>query len=163
MEIEKKFLLKEFPKELTKAEKYEIEQAYISRNPAIRIRRRNQEYFLTIKAKPFKREAKNIVISNEVELQIQKEEYESLLERAEGYLIQKTRYKINLEEGLVAEVDIFRERLSGLRFVEVEFPTIEMAEEFEKPSWFGRDISGDKRYLNAELSKLDEYRAEDFK
>ncbi len=61
------------------------------------------------------------------------------------------------------ELDIFKERLFGLVFAEVEFQSLEMADNFVKPDWLGRDVSDDKRYRNSSIVKLDKYSDEYFK
>ena len=48
-EIERKFLVKEFPDYLWKYESVNIEQYYISINPEIRIRKIDEKHFLTFK------------------------------------------------------------------------------------------------------------------
>lgn len=162
MEIERKFKIKELPKDLESRKSYEIEQAYISKEPTIRIRKRDDSYILTIKVKTRKEEVGSVLVNQESEFFITKEEYESLLEKIEGNIIKKRRYLIPLEDGKLAELDVFGGHLSGLVFVEVEFSGIAEAEDFERPFWFGEDVSEDRRYRNTELSKLKEFRAEDF-
>ena len=38
--------------------------------------------------------------------------------------------------------------------VEVEFESVEQANSFVPPEWFGDDVTNDKRYHNSYLSKL---------
>ena len=38
--------------------------------------------------------------------------------------------------------------------IEVEFDSLEQANGFDIPSWFGEDITKDIRYTNAYLSKI---------
>ena len=42
----------------------------------------------------------------------------------------------------------------GLRLVEVEFPSVEAADAFVAPAWFGDDVSGDPRYRNSYLASI---------
>ena len=51
MEIERKFTVKKLPENLENYEKKELEQAYLCTNPVVRIRRSNEEYYLTYKSK----------------------------------------------------------------------------------------------------------------
>ena len=51
MEIERKFLTKHIPFDITKYPYKQISQAYISFSPTIRIRQSNADYFLTVKGK----------------------------------------------------------------------------------------------------------------
>lgn len=162
MEIEKKFTLKSLPEGMENLEKIEIEQAYISTFPTIRLRKWNESYILTIKTKAECEKADGIVINNEVELPLLKEEYESLLESVKGNLIKKTRYKKILEDGKIVEIDVFKGRLEGLIFAEVEFRSIEDATSFVPPFWFDRDVSEDRRYRNTELSKIEDFDSKNF-
>lgn len=53
MEIERKFLIKKglLPAELESYPFHEIEQGYLCTNPVVRIRRQDDEYYLTYKSK----------------------------------------------------------------------------------------------------------------
>ncbi|WP_304507179.1 CYTH domain-containing protein [Anaerotignum sp.] len=145
MEIEKKYLTKEIPFSLDGFVCKQISQSYLSFCPTIRIRKSDEQYFLTVKGKGhIKRE--------EFEMEIAQQEYEHLYEKIEGKEIRKKRFLIPIENGLSAEVDIYEGQLEGLMTTEVEFSTIEEAEVFIAPSWFGEDISEDSRYKNTSLS-----------
>ncbi len=50
------------------------------------------------------------------------------------------------------ELDVFDGELSPLTVAEVEFPTVEEAEAFTPPDWFGREVTYDKRYSNANMT-----------
>ena len=52
------------------------------------------------------------------------------------------------------ELDIFHGALDGLIYAEVEFPTVEEAEQFTPPSWFLREVTKDGSYTNAALSRM---------
>ena len=49
MEIERKFLVKELPAHLEDYLSHLIEQAYLCTSPVVRIRRQDEEYYLTYK------------------------------------------------------------------------------------------------------------------
>ena len=51
MEIERKFTIKTLPENLEQFESKIIEQAYLNTNPVIRIRKQDEEYYLTYKGK----------------------------------------------------------------------------------------------------------------
>lgn len=157
MEIERKFKVIKLPDRIEKYEKKEIEQGYLCIKPTVRIRKNDDKYTLNYKWKN-----KNIVeqkaIQNiEYEMPLTKGNYEHLYTKIDNHMIIKTRYKIPINEKLIAEVDIFHGNLEGLVFAEVEFPDVESSENFIKPEWLGEDISFDKRYDNTLLSKLDKY------
>jgi len=158
MEIERKFLINELPKDLEAYEKIEIEQGYISNKPTIRIRKANEKYLLTVKTKfGVSVNEGGPIVNNEHEFEITEKEYNHLKEKLKRGVLKKIRYLIPLEGGLIAELDVFKERFEGLVFAEVEFPSVEAAECFVKPDWFGKDVSDDKRYKNAKIIKLSGY------
>lgn len=145
MEIERKFLTKEIPFDITAYPCKAITQAYLSVSPTIRIRQSDADYYLTVKGKGH-------LAREEFELPIQKEEYTRLLLKTEGTPVCKKRYFVPLTGGLTAEVDIYEGALRGLMTTEVEFPSLRMAEAFVAPAWFGRDVSTEKAYKNTSLS-----------
>lgn len=158
MEIEKKFTIKRIPDHLEKYPCKKIEQGYLCVGPVIRIRKSNEDYILTYKSKGnVQEEALQTKVNEEIEMPLNQDAYEHLKTKIDGKLIEKERYIIPLEKGLKAELDIFHGYLEGLRFAEVEFPTIEDALSFEKPDWFDQDVSMDKRYANYYLSRIDHW------
>ena len=64
--------------------------------------------------------------------------------------IEKERNRIAWGE-LTIEVDVFLGKLLGLVMAEVEKPSVDTT--YEKPKWFGKDVSKDSRYKNAMLLK----------
>jgi CYTH domain-containing protein len=156
MEIERKYAINYLPGDLTQYRNKKMEQGYLCNNPIIRIRKTDDNYLLTYKSK-FGLEQDNnssALINNEVELPLTKEAYQKLITKIDGNMIYKTRYLVPLKEGLTAELDVFEDRLEGVKFTEVEFPDVESADAFIPPSWFGKELSSDKRFSNYYLSKL---------
>jgi CYTH domain-containing protein len=156
MEIERKYRVNVLPEDLSQYKKKNIEQGYLCHNPTIRVRKSNVDYILTYKSKfglaPVGENGP--VLNNEVELPLTEEAYLTLRNKTDGNMVYKTRYLIPLGDNLVAELDLFEGILHGLIIVEVEFPDIESADQFNPPSWFGKDLSSDKRFTNYHLSKL---------
>ena len=146
MEIEKKYLVKYLPENLEIYEQKRISQGYLCTNPVVRIRRSNEDYFITYKSR-------GLMAREEYEMPLTAEAFEHLLPKIDGILIDKIRYMIPLESHLVAELDIFQGTLAPLRLVEVEFESIEAAEAFEAPDWFGDDVTNSGEYHNSNLSK----------
>ena len=144
MEIERKFLTKHIPFDITVYPYKQISQAYISFSPTIRIRQSDEAYILTVKGKGH-------LAREEFELLLTKEDYDRLFLKTEGTPVVKKRYLVPVEE-YTAEVDIYEEELEGLMTTEVEFPSLEAAEAFVAPEWFGRDVSEEKAYKNTSLS-----------
>lgn len=155
MEIEKKFTIKSLPEDLASYPVFHMEQGYLCKGPIVRIRKSNEDYILTYKSKTALSEKDTQArISNEVELPLNKEAYLHLRDKIDGRLVEKDRYKIPLEEGLIAELDIFHGYLEGLCFVEVEFSSTEQAMAFQAPDWFGEDVSLNPHYSNSYLSTI---------
>ena len=156
MEIERKFTIAQLPENLGQYERKQIEQAYLCRNPVVRIRRSNEDYILTYKSKPSLTPSARITARSceEVELPLTKEAYEHLKEKADGRVIAKDRYLIPIEHGRKIELDVFKEHLQGLIFAEVEFGSEEEAAAFQMPDWFLEDVTFDERYSNGHLSVM---------
>jgi CYTH domain-containing protein len=156
MEIERKYLVTLLPENLSQYRFKKIEQGYLCHNPTIRIRKSNEDFILTYKSKlglePVSVDGPSV--NNEVELPLTEEAYRTLSNKTDHNMVYKTRYLIPLWDGLTAELDIFEGLLQGLVIVEVEFPDLTTADTFQPPTWFGKDLSSDKRFTNYNLSKL---------
>lgn len=147
MEIEKKYLLKELP-DLGNFEHHKIEQAYLCTGPVVRVRREDENYYMTYKGS-------GMMSREEYNLALTKESYEHLKAKADGNIISKIRYLIPLEgTKLVAEVDVFEEPFAPLILAEVEFESEEAANTFVPPAWFGEDVTFDGRYHNSYMSSM---------
>ena len=148
MEIERKFLIEKLP-EMEPVKVIHIEQGYISTDPVIRIRAQKvgeqESYVLTVKGG-------GMIKRIEYELDLTQKQFEGLKDKCVGQVIVKTRYKYPLENGLMAEVDVFEGAKAGLVLAEVEFPDEKTMSLFEKPDWFGEDVSRDIRYHNSYMS-----------
>ena len=166
MEIEKKFFVKEIPENLEQYDVYQLEQGYLCSYPTVRIRKCDEDYFLTYKSKGTSRkEHKNIIVNNEVELELNENSYETLKTKIDGKLVVKDRYVIPIQDDLVAEMDIFKGHLEGLKMVEVEFDNEDQAISFIPPdsfgvaeaseTYFGKDVSDDHRFRNVNLASID--------
>lgn len=96
--------------------------------PVVRIRRDNDDFFLTYKSK-------GMMVREEYNLPLTKESYYHLLLKADGRIITKTRYVIPIENGLFVELDIFEGDLAPLVLAEIEFPDEAFAKAYQAPSW----------------------------
>lgn len=146
MEIERKFIPKYLPDNLDSYEHHDIQQAYLNTSPVIRIRKQDEDYFLTYKGS-------GMMSREEYNLPLNQKSYFHLLTKADGNIITKTRYLIPLFNSLTAELDIFHDIFDGRLLVEVEFNSIEDANSFIPPEWFGEDVTYDKKYHNSNMSK----------
>lgn len=147
MEIERKFLIKKSPDNLTSYKARKIEQAYLCTDPVVRVRRDNDDYYLTYKSK-------GMIVREEYNLPLTKEAYGHLLAKADGNIITKTRYEIPEKDDLTIELDVFEGKFDGLLLAEVEFASEEEALGYIPPEWFGEDVSNSTKYHNSTLSRL---------
>ncbi|EFF67320.1 MAG: CYTH domain-containing protein [Butyrivibrio crossotus] len=147
MEIERKFLIKKLPDNLTSYKARKIEQAYLCTDPVVRVRRDNDDYYLTYKSK-------GMIVREEYNLPLTKEAYGHLLAKADGNIITKTRYEIPEKDNLTIELDVFEGKFDGLLLAEVEFASEEEALGYIPPEWFGEDVSNSTKYHNSTLSRL---------
>ena len=145
MEIERKFWGKELPVEYRSYPRQCIEQAYLCISPVVRIRRSNDDYYLTYKGS-------GLMVREEVELPLTEESYHHLLAKADGNVITKDRYSIPYGEHII-ELDVFASPFAPLAVAEVEFSTEEKALAFQAPEWFGGEVTHDPSYTNASLSR----------
>lgn len=153
METERKFLVDCLP-DLSKYSFKELEQGYLSFEPEIRIRSMNNvEFYLAQKTN-------GDLSRGEVEPSIDEVTFQILTNLIKGRVITKTRYYIPISDKLIAELDLYHGELDGLVTVETEFKSEDDATLFVAPSWYGRDITYDKRYKNKNLARCS---AEDLK
>ena len=147
MEIERKFLVKQIPEGCTSFPCRQIEQAYLNTDPVVRVRRDNDDYYLTYKGK-------GLLSREEYNLALNKEAYEHLLTKADGIILTKKRYMIPVpgNDHLTIELDVFEGHYHGLILAEVEFAS-EEAKAFNPPAWFGEDVTFSGEYHNSRLSQ----------
>lgn len=155
MEIERKFLVKSLPDNLNAYPCHQIEQAYLCKEPVVRIRHMDDDFILTYKSG-------GMMARQEVELPLTSHAYYHLLEKADDTIISKKRFVLPLEDGLKIELDIFEGMLSGFIMAEVEFPTVEAANAFAPPEWFGKDVTFIHDFHNSRLSAMNESEREEF-
>ena len=145
-EIERKYLVKQVPENLASYPFHEIEQGYLCTEPVVRIRRQDEEYYLTYNSK-------GLMIREEYNLPLTKDAYFHLREKIDGRLISKRRYLIPLDPYTI-ELDVFHSPKDDLILAEVEFPSEEDALTFTPPDWFGEDVTNSSLYHNSRLSTL---------
>ena len=143
MEIERKYLIHVLPENLEHFPCRLIEQGYLCTDPVVRIRKQDQEYFLTYKGK-------GQMIREEYNLPLNQSSYEHLLPKADGICISKKRYLIPWNPYTI-ELDVFEKSLAPLIIAEVEFPSVEEANAFTPPDWFDQDVTRDPAYHNSNL------------
>jgi adenylate cyclase len=147
VEIERKFLV------LSEAFKDEaftsnrIVQGFLNTHPnrTVRVRIKGNRGFLTVKG--LSNEAGTI--RTEWEKEIDVSEAETLLNLCEEGIIEKTRYEVQAGKHIF-EVDEFFGKNQGLIIAEIELNAEN--ESFEKPNWLGKEVTGDIKYYNSQLS-----------
>jgi adenylate cyclase len=146
-EIERKFLVKSLPDNLKQSRSFVIEQGYLATESAgrqVRLRKTDRAASLTFKvARGSHRE--------EREIKLTPKQFAALWPGTVGRRLRKVRYEIPWKH-LLIELDIYRGRHAGLVVVEVEFPDRVSCGRFKPPSWFGREVTGEKRYSNVRLA-----------
>ena len=146
-EIERKFLVNGDFKSQAYAQSH-IVQGYIcsARGRTVRVRIRDDRGYLTIKGAS----ADNGLSRYEWEKEIPLIEAEELMKLCEPGVIDKTRYLVRSGHH-VFEVDEFYGDNEGLVVAEVARSAPD--ESYEKPSFIGREVTGDVRFYNSHLMK----------
>ena len=147
-EIERKFLVKnlQFKKEATNS--FEIAQGFLNTHVerTVRVRIKGNQGFLTVKGKSNESGTSRF----EWETEISVAEAKQLLAICEKGIIEKIRYNIPYGNHIV-EVDEFFGDHDGLIIAEVELQ--HENEAFLKPDWLGKEVPGQTKYYNSQLSK----------
>ena len=146
-EIERKFLVEWLPDNLKQSRSLVIEQGYLATESAgrqVRLRKTGNATSLTFKVgRGSHREEREIKLSPK--------QFAVLWPGTAGRRLRKVRYEI-LWDNVIIEIDIYRGRHAGLVVAEVEFPDTASCRRFQAPWWFGREVTGEKRYSNVRLA-----------
>src|ERR1700704_4682846 len=146
-EIERKFLIKRLPVEILRSRHFPIAQGYLANEPRgrhVRLRKRGKVASLTFKVgRGSARE--------EREIRLSPKQFALLWPATRGRRLRKIRYEIPWKRHKI-EVDIYRGENNGLVVAEVEFPSQAARRRFKPPAWFGREVTGEKRYSNLRLA-----------
>lgn len=148
IEIERKFLVTSDVYKKQAFKNTRIIQGFLSTNKkrTVRVRLKGEQGFLTIKG-----QSSNDGLSRfEWEKEISKQEAKALLKLCKKGVINKVRYEVKLDNHTF-EVDEFFEDNEGLVIAEVELETEQ--ETFTKPKWLGKEVTGNPKYYNSQLSK----------
>jgi len=146
LEIERKFLVdRDQWSLLVKPAGTRYLQGYLSidDDKVVRVRAAGEKGFLTIKGKS------DTFSHSEFEYEIPATEAAELIRQFATSRVEKVRIKIPKGK-YVWEVDEFHGDNEGLLMAEIELENPE--DVFEKPTWLGQEVTGDKRYYNAYLS-----------
>lgn len=145
-EIERKFLVEKEDYKSQAYNRYTIIQGFLNKDKyrTVRVRIKGNKGFITVKGIS----SQDGLSRLEWEKEIPIEEAKELLKLCDGSPISKTRYEIKAGKHIY-EVDEFHDKHQGLVIAEIELHSEE--ENFEKPSWLGKEVTGDKAYYNSQL------------
>jgi CYTH domain-containing protein len=125
-----------------------IQQGYIASNNGrtVRVRIRGDKGYLTIKGPSGLKGITRYEFDTEIPLDDARE----LMEICEPGIIDKTRYLVKSPDGRHTwEIDEFYGDNEGLVLAEVELS--HESEEFQKPDFIGREVTGDRRFYNSHM------------
>lgn len=122
-----------------------ISQGYIKADGAtVRIRRRDDRAYLTIKGPSLD----GGLSRYEFEKEIRTDEATELFRLCRGGQVSKRRWLVDYG-GHTFEVDEFTGENSGLVVAEVELKSVD--EDFLRPPFLGKEVTGQRRYYNSHL------------
>ena len=114
MEIERKYLVSGIPDNIDSYPCRFIEQGYLNTAPVVRVRRDNDNYYLTYKGG-------GMMAREEYNLPLNKEAYEHLIKKADGNIITKKRYEIPDGKDILLSLTYLRGSLLALSLQKLNF------------------------------------------
>ena len=141
-EIERKWAVQELPN-ISKGKGEQIVQGYLAVTPngtEIRLRKKSGKFYQTIKTA-------GALVRGELEIELTEEQYVAMWPATDGRRLEKTRYSIPWQDKTI-ELDVYAGALEDLIVAEVEFLSIQEAERFIPPTWFGVEVTKDMRFKN---------------
>ena len=149
IEIERKFIVINDSYKALAFQSDRIAQGYICREGgnSARVRVRGNKGYVTIKGPSLDGGLSRF----EWEKEIPVTEALELLKLCHDGIIDKIRHLVE-HEGHIFEVDEFFGDNEGLVVAEIELGDTE--EKFDKPSFIGQEVTGDKRYYNSRLTRF---------
>ena len=147
LEIERKFLVSGEFRDKAYACSH-IEQGYIAsgNGRTVRVRIRDQKGYLTIKGPS---DASGLA-RYEFEKEITLAEAQDLMKICLPGRIEKDRYLVHNGRHTI-EVDEFFGENEGLIIAEIELGSED--EEYQRPDWLGKEVTGDRKYYNSHLMR----------
>jgi len=148
-EIERVFLVKELPKDLSASKKIIIKVGeFIDSNTVdtLKIKQKDDRFFL------IKKDGNTVYNRTEHVISIKKEEFD-VLWKTTIRNHEKIRYLYPLG-GYICEIDFYQGILKGYSRLEVEFRSEKEMDEFKIPGWFGPEITEFNHDIHANLGKI---------
>lgn len=157
MEIERKFLLPEYPQQLINEgalciiTRHSIDQTYlaIDGGQELRVRKITDLDTGEITFTHTFKDGKGIS-REEIEYGISAGLYNQMIEAVKAIPLVKERITGEWN-GVTVEIDLYTQL--ELSVLEVEFESLEDAESFVAPEWFGKDVSTERQYSNKTVWK----------
>lgn len=148
LEIERKFLVCSQTYRTEASSKTRIVQGFLNTHPerTVRVRIKGELGYLTVKGKS--NEAGTIRFEWETKIDVG--DAEQLLKHCEPGVIEKTRFEVKIGSHRF-EIDEFHGENEGLIVAEIELQHED--EVFSKPDWLAKEVTGDIKYYNSQLSK----------
>lgn len=140
IELEKTYLAKYIPENLTDYQSKEIIDVYLSKDsdhPKLRLRKNGDSFELTKKA-PVKTD--DASQQEEQTINLTATEFDRLNSQIEGKVVSKIRYFYDYN-GNIAEFDVFQDKLLGLVIIDFEFITVFEKEDFVMPDFCLADVT----------------------
>ena len=153
-EIERKFLISALPNEVGQQTKMEIEQGYLALDAngnEVRLRRISNTYFLTVKSN-------GTIQRQEYEVELTSSQFHTLWEGTLGRRLEKDRF-ILFRPSHKIEIDVYRQPLKGLIVAEVEFDSMEAANQYQKEAWMSQEVTHLNFLKNKNLLQFESYEA----
>lgn len=144
-EIERKFLLADTSWRDQVYQATHIAQGYLSTDPTVRVRVRAEQGFLTIKGKSL-----DGISRAEFEYPVPVEDAVAMLQLC-PQVLDKTRHLVRFD-GHIWEIDEFHGANAGLIVAELELPAVDTP--YARPSWLGKEVTGEPRYYNSMLTQM---------
>jgi adenylate cyclase len=146
LEIERKFLLRDEGWRKQVERSLAMRQAYLGGDGvSVRVRFEGDQARLNIK------QLRLGLVRDEFEYAIPLVDARRLMELAAGGGTEKTRHFVR-HAGMLWEIDEFHGDNQGLIVAEVELESEH--QEFERPPWLGKEVTGAERYYNVALARF---------
>nr|WP_299071961.1 CYTH domain-containing protein [uncultured Allomuricauda sp.] len=147
LEIERKFLVKSNAYKDEAKSQTRIVQGFLNTHSerTVRVRIKGEQGFLTVKG--MSNESGTTRFEWETEIPVA--EATNLIDLCEPIILEKIRYEVLVGKHSY-EVDEFLGENKGLIVAEIELDHED--EVFKKPDWLGKEVTGEVKYYNSQLS-----------
>jgi CYTH domain-containing protein len=145
LEIERKFLMKEFPSDLEVIREVDIWQGYVSIDPEVRIHKAKdrksgvENFRLTLKGD-------GTLTRTEIKTDIDGAFYQESLGLIAGEVIYKDYRSYRLGDDILEVCHVDPGKASEFLYAEIEFKSEEEANAFIKPDFLGEDVTDNDYY-----------------